>query len=245
MLNSAGGKCACTARVPLRFFCFEERNMIGCFQDLTGQRFGRLIVVKRAENTKSGDARWMCKCDCGNETIVKAKNLKSGGTKSCGCLQKEIARETCKVHSATHRMSKTTIYNDWNSMKQRCYNPNSEKYHRYGERGIIVCDRWRDSFEAFYEDVSKLPHFGEQGYTLNRIDNDGNYEPNNVEWATPKEQANNRQSNHLLTFNDKTQTIVQWAYETGIKSATIARRLKKGWSVEKALTTPTRKRKVG
>ena len=218
--------------------------MIGCFQDLTGQRFGRLIVAKRAENTKSGDARWMCKCDCGNETIVKAKHLKSGGTKSCGCLQKEIARDMLKARR-THGMSGTPIHKEWEAMKRRCYNPNTEKYYRYGGRGIVVCDRWRDSFEAFYEDVSKLLHFGEQGYTLNRINNDGNYEPNNVEWATQKEQANNRQSNHLLTFNGKTQTIVQWADETGIKSATIARRLKKGWSVEKALTTPTQKRKVG
>lgn len=164
--------------------------------DLTGKTFGRLTVIERAESTKHGAARWRCKCDCGNEKIVIGDELRKGNTKSCGCYAKETAKETALKYisgkNKTHGKTGTLIYKEWSGMKRRCFNAHDKSFCNYGGRGITVCDRWRDSFEAFYDDVSILPHFGEKGYSLDRIDNDGNYEPNNIRWATAKQQANNR-----------------------------------------------------
>lgn len=157
--------------------------------DLTGQKFGRLTVIERAENI--GDrTRWKCQCDCGNEIIVYATNLKRGLTKSCGCYGKNFPSHLKHGHGK-HGDS---TYNVYTLMKSRCYNTNNKAYKNYGGRGIAVCDEWLHDFKAFYDYVSVLPHFGEAGYSLDRINNDGNYEPNNVRWATKKEQANNRRT---------------------------------------------------
>ena len=160
---------------------------MGAFIDLTGQKFGRLTVVERAKN-KGKETMWLCVCDCGKTLIAQGNNLKSGHTKSCGCYNSEITT----IRNYKHGKRKTTVYNTWNNMRRRCYEKANAKYPSYGGRGITVCDEWKNSFEAFYDDVSKLPHFGEKGYSLDRIDNDGNYEPTNVRWATAKQQANNR-----------------------------------------------------
>lgn len=164
--------------------------------DLTGQKFGRLTVIERAGKTNHGAAKWACRCDCGNETVVIGDELRKGNTASCGCYAKEKAIETAKRYIAgknkSHGKAGTPIYKEWSEMKRRCLNPKDNSFKNYGDRGITVCERWRNSFEAFYEDVSKLPHFGEKGYSLDRINNNGNYEPNNVRWATAKQQANNR-----------------------------------------------------
>lgn len=159
--------------------------------DLTGQKFGRLTVIERAEkpcHVHDAAAYWKCRCDCGKEKIVSGKNLMYGKSLSCGCLSKEVAR---KLH-LKHKAHNTSLYNRWTNMKHRCLNPNNTSYKYYGGRGITVCEEWRNDFQAFYDYVSKLPHFGEKGYSLDRINNDGNYEPGNVRWATAKEQANNR-----------------------------------------------------
>lgn len=163
--------------------------------DLTGQKFGRLTVLNKAQSKKfpCGQAmsQYLCECDCGQQIVVLVSNLKSGHTKSCGCLQKQLVAE----RSVTHGMSTTSLYGVWNTMRQRCTNPNNRKYANYGGRGITVCDDWLNSFDSFYAHVSKLPHFDEEGYSLDRINNNGHYEPNNVRWATDKEQQNNKRNN--------------------------------------------------
>lgn len=157
--------------------------------DLTGKRFGRLIVIKR-DGTKvfpSGQKRplWLCKCDCGKEVHILARNLITGNTTSCGCLA--IEKRT------THNLWGTKVYKCWDNMLSRCYNHNATGYKNWGGRGIKVYSKWINDFSAFYDYVSKLPHFGEKGYSLDRINNDGNYEPNNLRWVTRSEQAHNQQ----------------------------------------------------
>lgn len=160
--------------------------------DLTGQRFGRLTAIKKTGTyiSPSGAKKiqWLCKCDCGAEIVAIAADLRSGHTNSCGCYQKERTSEASK----THGMRYTAIYHVWSAMKDRCGNPRNKRYEDWGGRGITVCDEWKNDFQAFYDYVSKLPHFGEAGYSLDRINNDGNYEPNNVRWATRIEQNSNK-----------------------------------------------------
>jgi hypothetical protein len=155
--------------------------------DLTGKRFGRLTVIERAEN-HGKLPMWRCLCDCGKEIKVLGCNLRTNHTQSCGCAQKDLVAK----RSVTHGMSSNPLYAVWNTMRQRCTNPNNHKYSNYGARGVRVCEDWLNSFDSFYSYVSKLPHFGEAGYSLDRIENDGNYEPGNVRWATMTEQNNNR-----------------------------------------------------
>ena len=210
---------------------------------MTGRKFGRLTVIERAENTKHGAARWLCQCECGNKTVVIGDELRKGNTTSCGCYAKEIAKETARTYIAaknkTHGKTGTLIYKEWAEIKCRCFNKHDLSYSRYGGRGIIVCDRWRDSFEAFYEDVSKLPHFGEKGYTLNRIDNDGNYEPNNIEWADAITQSNNRRNNRRISINGEMLTIAQLARCYNMPYKKLYKRLVTlHWDIEKALSTP-------
>lgn len=204
------------------------------FIDLTGERFGRLVVIKRVGKNKQGKSLWLCRCDCGNEIIVRGSDLKSGNTKSCGCLQKEKS-STCNTK---HGHSDTEIYRSWHDMIRRCNNPNCKQYKDYGGRGIQVCKRWM-KFENFLEDMINS---WEPGLTLERTDNKRGYYPDNCEWVTRQEQQRNTRRNHLITYNNKTQCIAAWSEETGISAATIRWRLKQGWSPERALTEPIRKR---
>lgn len=154
--------------------------------ELTGQRFGRLTVLERC-GSKNGGSVWLCVCDCGNKIVATGGNLRRR-TKSCGCFQKDRAKET----QTSHGMAHSKISYVWVAMKQRCGNPNNKGFHNYGGRGITVCQEWKDSFQAFYDYVSRLPNFGEKGYSLDRINNDGNYEPGNVKWSSKTEQNQNR-----------------------------------------------------
>lgn len=159
-------------------------------KDLTGQRFSMLTAVQKVGRTKQGNALWECKCDCGKTCIVRSNDLKSGNSKSCGCFKRSLS----SARMTKHGMTGTKIHDLWCNIKQRCSCKNNTQFASWGGRGITVCEEWKNNFEAFYEYVSKLPHFGEKGYSLDRINNDGNYAPGNVRWATAKEQANNRRN---------------------------------------------------
>lgn len=155
---------------------------------MIGKRFGRLTVTAESGRSKTGLVMWECKCDCGSSVIVRGTHLREGSIRSCGCIRRE---EASTRHSA-HRKTNTRVYRIWRNMKTRCYNPKHKHFKHYGGRGITICEEWQTSFESFFDYVSQLPCFGEEGRSIDRIDNDGNYEPGNVRWATPKEQRANQ-----------------------------------------------------
>ena len=193
---------------------------MGKFKDLTGQKFGRLTVLERVENAKCGKVRWLCRCDCGNEVIVNGSSLTSQNTKSCGCFHKELISQLV----TTHGMTRTKIYSVWCSIKDRCYNENCKNHPQYGGRGIKMCDRWKDSFENFYEDVSKMEHFNERGYSLDRIDNNGDYCPENVRWADRKTQQRNTRANVKVEYEGVQMCLIEAAEKSGINYRTLQRR---------------------
>lgn len=201
--------------------------------DVLGIRFGRLVaIIPTRERGKK--LAWLCRCDCGNLTIANASNLRSGNTTSCGCFHME---QLVSQHT-THGRSRQIIYRNWATMIQRCKNPKMQNYERYGGRGISVCDEWQQSFELFYAYVSTLSHFGEAGRTLDRIDNEGYYEPGNVRWATVTEQNRNTRNSRLITYKGETMHIADWAEKLGIGCGTLKSRFHYGWSTEQAFETP-------
>lgn len=180
--------------------------------DLTGQRFGRWTVLEYKGTTgRSRTSLWLCKCDCGNVSVVTKSNLMRKVSRSCGCLGKEIRLAA----NTKHNMAYSPHYFAWYTMKARCNNPKHKNYKIYGARGIRVCEEWEKDFMTFYNYVSKLPHFGEEGRTLDRINDDGNYEPGNVRWATPREQANNTRRNVFFEVNGIKYTAREYAEKYG------------------------------
>lgn len=177
LTTSRTQSCGCLTR---------ERTSETSTKDLTGMRFGRLTVSKRVSQIGEGKVKWLCQCDCGNTTVVKADNLNSGSTLSCGCynIDKIIERNT------KHGKRYTRLYNIFCDMKKRCYNKNSANYKNYGERGIIICDEWLNDFNAFYNWAMEN-NYGDT-LTIDRKDNDGNYEPDNCRWITKSENSTKR-----------------------------------------------------
>lgn len=193
--------------------------------DLTGQHFGKLIVLSFAGINHRQNTLWLCQCDCGNRITTIGTALRAKHIKSCGCLQ-------YLPKTPTHGMKHTQTYNCWNKMKQRCLNPKNPAYPRYGGKGITICPQWLQ-FEHFFADMGIQP----PGLSLDRIDNNGNYEPENCRWATPREQVINRHTTRYITYNGITQCLEDWAITLGIAGCTLSARLKR-MSLKRALTLP-------
>ena len=198
-----------------------------------GDRCGRLIILKEKEQRPRISGRMKryveCQCDCGKIKVIRLDSLRSGVTKSCGCYLNEIRGRS----SMTHRMSKSREFKSWQSMKNRCLNKNAPNYKRYGGSGISVCHRWINSFENFYKDMGKRPI----GTSIDRINGNNNYEPNNCKWSTPKQQNNNLKSNVIITYKNETMNANDWSKRLGRSRTVVSTRLLRGWSIEKALTT--------
>ena len=268
---------------------------MGKFIDLTGQKFGRLTVISRAENDKTNHVRWFCECDCGITTIVKAQSLRSGATQSCGCYNKEVVRQNgtkliknlvnkkfgkllvlsrsderkgreilwnCRCEcgketriagsnlrsggstscgcvqrnklierNTTHGLSKSRLYCIWSSMKSRCLNINEKSYKRYGGRGIKICDDWLNKdtgFMNFYNWAIKNGYA--DNLTIDRIDNNKGYSPDNCRWVSVRAQNNNRCSNHYIIFNGESHSISDWSRILGLNERAIRSRLNRGWN---------------
>lgn len=202
--------------------------------DLTGQRFGRLTVLRRYEkNSSQGKTLWLCKCDCGTETTVTTSNLKSGHTQSCGCSRVDAMRKVATKHGMTH----TSLYNVWLLMRRRCSNQNDKHYNDYGGRGISVCSEWNTSFQAFYDWAMANGYADE--LTLDRIDNNSNYNPTNCRWVTMQRQCNNRRSNRYCEYNGRKYTLAELSEMSGVGYDKLKQRINKlKWPVDRAVETP-------
>ncbi len=205
-------------------------------RDLTDKRFGRLVVTGFAGRGRGKLLIWNCRCDCGTECTSYGYGLTSGVKRSCGCLASEVTSKRSK----THGMHESPTYKSWRSMIRRCEAPGDISYPRYGGRGISVCDRWRASFQAFLDDMGERPS---KAYQLDRIDNNGSYENENCRWATRKEQARNRRSQTILTFNGESLCVSEWAERMGVERGRLQNRINLGWAVERILTEPVRRYK--
>jgi hypothetical protein len=202
----------------------------GRFVNLAGHKFGRLSVIKYIGSDKQRGAIWRCVCDCGKRGSFKAANLNKGKTRSCGCLKRDefLARIT------THAATSTPEHVAWINMRARCSRSSHPQFKDYGGRGIKVCRRW-NKFESFLDDVGCRPS---RIHSLHRIDNNSGYRPDNVKWAIPVVQQNARRTNSRVRFNGRIQTVAQWARELGFEFATLQHRIRRGWSIKEALTTP-------
>jgi hypothetical protein len=197
-----------------------------------GSKFARWSIVD-----SDGSNRLLCRCECGVERSVARYLLVSGGSKSCGCLRRDRQRERSKYRGAStygQRSRQRPEYAAWYHAIQRCHDKNCISYPSYGGRGILVCERWRNSFLTFLADIGSRPG---RGYSLDRIDNDKGYEPSNCRWATDSEQQQNKRSTPYITFDGKTLPLAGWAIKVGVSRHALCQRLRNGWNVERALTT--------
>lgn len=198
-------------------------------KDVAGDTFSRLTVIERTANNSRGEAKWLCRCSCGTFVTAVGHHLRAGLTKSCGCLNREAVSNAARRHGASH----TPQYKAWHSMVSRCSNPRHHKWDRYGGRGISVCARWTD-YANFLQDMGPRPPHA----SIDRIDNDGDYEPDNCRWSTPLEQASNRSNNQIVSVNGLTMTASQASRNLGPSRSTVSRRIRDGWPPETAASTP-------
>lgn len=200
--------------------------------DLTGNRYGRLLVIERADNL-NGHVRWRCKCDCGNECVVHGTSLKSGNTTSCGCYRIENAK---RLYSSVRQNDKR-LYSVWNAIKQRCTNKKSRSYPNYGGRGIKMDKEWADNYESFYNWAMRSGY--KKDLQIDRIDYDGDYCESNCRFVDKVTQANNKRNVKLYTIDGVTKSLPQWCREYGQKYSVVRQRVYKlGWPIEQALITP-------
>lgn len=202
-----------------------------------GQRFNRLTVIGIEHSGKSDRGyRWVCRCDCGKIIRAAPAKVRGGHTKSCGCSKIERVRTDPSMSRITHGGKNTRLYSIWRGMIERCCNEKSRSYTRYGGRGITICDEWRHDFSAFRDWASTTGY--SDSLSIDRIDVNGNYEPDNCRWATSSEQGNNRRNNHHIEHDGVTHTVTEWAHIYGIEPRTLFNRLRIGWSFEYAVTAP-------
>ena len=203
--------------------------------DLTGQRYGRLVFVRQFKKDNHNRWMWECLCDCGNTTVVLPNNVKNGSISSCGCLKKDLLHEKLYKHGipGSHH-----LYRIWSSMKRRCNSPNTKEYAHYGGRGIYVCDEWMHDAKAFYD--WSMANGWKEGLTLDRIDNDGPYCPDNCRWVTYKIQMNNKSNNIRIDWKGENHTLSEWSEIVGLNVETLKYRIEVGWPVDKAMTVPPR-----
>jgi len=198
---------------------------MGFAKDLSGLRFGRLLVQRFDHNNKYGQSIWLCLCDCGKSKAISGNDLSTGNSKSCGCFALEIRTK--------HGKSKTRTYRVWEAMIGRCHNPLNPVFDYYGGRGIFVCDQWRESFEAFFSEMGDAPS---RLHTIDRRDNSKGYVPGNCHWATKAQQSRNTRRNVWLTYKGQRLCQKDWCDRLGIKSQTMIRRRRMGWSIEEMAT---------
>lgn len=207
--------------------------------DLSGRKFGQLTVVRRGKTIKRNNGGtipyWVCICDCGKQVEIVGGDLKSGRTQSCGCYQREAAR---KYHTK-HNMCGTRLHGIWLDMKRRCRNNKRPCYGRYGGRGITICDEWNEFIP--FKNWALLNGYADN-LTIDRIDNDGDYEPDNCRWVTMEIQANNNSKNRILEYEGETHTMAEWAKILNISYSTIRCRVKRNWPMERIVSTPQRRR---
>ena len=218
IIDRANGKCEkCEARIV------PSRRL-----DVMGKRFGKLVAVEEMPRER-GMRKWRLECDCGGEVISLQKAFCSGGTmRSCGCDNRQI----------NHGLSKRREYRAWHNMRSRCTNPNTPHWEDYGGRGIRVCERWLNSFETFFKDVGPRPT---PRHSLDRIEVDGDYEPGNVRWAVPEVQGRNKRKNRIVVIDGSEMTLAEAVERAPVPYNTVLYRIKRGWSVEDAITRPAKK----
>lgn len=201
-------------------------------KDLTNRVFGKLSVKERVLENKNRRAMWLCFCSCGSKIIISSNGLLNGGTKSCGCIKNEKVIE----RSTKHNLVRNPIYRVWQNAKNRCYNQNVKEYKNYGGRGIQMCNEWKNDFMPFYQ--WSIENGYKENLTIDRINNDGNYEPTNCRYATKETQSTNRRNIVFVTYKNEQKTISEWCRLLNLDFNMVYQRIWRGWSAEKAFVHP-------